>query len=528
MRGTAGTSGDDRTELLPRGYRIGDWEVTEPIGAGGWATVYAGRAAGDGAGRETEPGGHGHVALKVLPTAGLAPRQARKAAETARREVEFGRRSSHPRLIRLLDSVVLGEPDLPLLDGAVVLVMERAERSLRDLLGAGVTAAEGARLLAGICEGLAHLHRSGWVHGDLKPDNILLMADGSVKLSDFGLATELTGTRGTHGYAPPMGTFDYLPPERWKAPLGEQGVEVRPSADIWALGIVIHEVFASGAPPFHGATPMARAAATQEYAEGRAPLRLDSAVPPFWRALAADCLAPTHAARAAHTAGSLLARIVDRQAREVEPAGTEFTEAEPAGMEPAGTELAEAEPETEAGHRHPATGLGTRWRVGLLSRRRRTRVALAAVALCMVSAALWPYAVRGGASGTNDASRTTSASGASAVEAVARIRVFNAERSCRARTDRDPECSLGLAIDPGRPYTIDNVVTTRVWHGDELAADCVLPQGIPIIDEADTLSAAWYRVRLPRGSARPTAWLPAVRTKDRPRVPECPRPAPVR
>ncbi|MEU5190678.1 serine/threonine-protein kinase [Streptomyces klenkii] len=522
MAGASGP-GDDRTELLPRGYRIGDWEVTEPIGAGGWATVYAGRFAGDGAadGRGAGGPGHGAVALKVLPTAGLAPRQARKAAETARREVEFGRRSSHPRLIRLLASVVLGEPDLPVLDGAVVLVMERAERSLRDLLDAeatdggvtdaGVTEAEGARLLAEICEGLAHLHRSGWVHGDLKPDNILLMADGSVKLSDFGLATELTGTRGTHGYAPPMGTFDYLPPERWKAPLGEYGVEVRPSADIWALGIMIHEVFASGAPPFPGATPMARAAATQEYAEGRAPLRLDSAVPPFWRALAADCLAPTHAARAAHTAESLLARIVtDRQATEAEPTVG-------AGGDPAlrGRRPWRVSRRTSRPSRRPTR------------RGRRTRVALAAVAVCTVGAAIWPYAVRGGASGSHGAARASGTPGATAAEATGRIRVFNAEKSCRDRTDRDPQCSLGLAIDPTRPYTIDNVVPTRVWHGDELAVDCLLPQGIPIIDEADTLSAVWYRVRLPRGATRPTAWLPAVRSKDHPSVPECPRPAPV-
>ncbi len=41
-----------------------------------------------------------------------------------------------------------------------------------------------------------------------------------------------------------MGTLDHLPRERWKAPLGERGVELRPSADIWALGVLIHEVLA--------------------------------------------------------------------------------------------------------------------------------------------------------------------------------------------------------------------------------------------------------------------------------------------
>ncbi|WP_414166628.1 serine/threonine-protein kinase [Streptoverticillium reticulum] len=460
--------GSDDAEPLPPGCRIGDWEVTTPIGAGGWATVYAGRRVGGDAGDD--------VALKILSTEGLAPRQARKVAESARREVELDRRARHPRLIRILDSVVLSEPDQPFLDGAIVLFMERATRSLRDLMDAGPTEAEGARLITEICEGLAHLHRAGWVHGDLKPDNVLLMADGSAKLADFGLATELTGTRGTHGYAPPMGTFDYLPPERWKAPLGEHGVQVRPSADIWALGIMIHQLFAAGTSPFPGATPAAHAAATQEYAAGRAPLRMDNAVPPFWRALAADCLAPTHALRAAHTAESLLARITARQAdKRTSPAGRRY---------------------------------------------RLPHAALMAAAVCGVAVASWSYAAHDSEAGAPAA--------ATAAEAVGRIRVFNTEQACKDRTDRVPDCSLGLAIDPLHPYTVDNVVPTRVWHGDVLAADCRFPQGVPIVDEAGRWSAQWFRVRLPHGSAQPTAWLPAVRTKDRPALPECPRPTPLR
>ncbi|MFF5715135.1 serine/threonine-protein kinase [Streptomyces sp. NPDC012756] len=458
------TAGLDRTELLQPGHRVGDWVVTELIGSGGWSTVYAARPAGrrrEGDGRAPEPT---EVALKIMPTAGLAPRQARRIVESARREVELGRRAGHPRLIGLRESFVLAAPELPAVDGAIVLVMERAAGSLRELLDAGVSGADRGRLIAGICEGLAHLHRSGWVHADLKPENVLLGRDGSVKLSDFGLATELTGT---HGYVPPMGTLDYLPPERWRAPLGELGVQVRPSADIWALGVVVHEVFASGASPFPGATPVARGAAVQEYGEGRAPLRMDPAVPPFWRVLAADCLAPTHAARAPHTAESLLARIEAR------------------GLAHAGAE------------KHTARLRG------------RVRAAVLAAALCgAAGAALWSDTVREGASGHRPGA----------------VRVFNAERGCQDRTDRDPQCSLGLAIDPLRPYAAGNVVPTRVWHGDVLTADCRLPDGQPVIDEEDLQSTLWFRVRLPHGSAYRAAWLPAVRTKDRPALPVCPRP----
>ncbi|MCX4539590.1 serine/threonine-protein kinase [Streptomyces sp. NBC_01565] len=471
VRGLGASWGSSHTELLPPGHRVGDWVVTEPIGAGGWATVYAGRPAGDRADGRADAAEVAEVALKIMPTSGLAPRQARNVAEAARREVEIGVRAGHPRLVRLLDSIVLSTPEHPTLDGAIVLVMERATGSLRDLLDTGVSEAEGGRLIAGICEGLAHLHRVGWVHADLKPENVLIGADGSVKLSDFGLATELTGT---HGHAAPMGTLDYLPPERWKAPLGELGVEVRPSADIWALGIVIHEVFASGAPLFSGATPVARGAAVQEYAAGRAPLRMANAVPEFWRALAADCLAPTHAARAAHTAESLLERITARQA--------------------------------------PAA----RSRAARAFRlRRATRAALLAVAACgAVGGALWSYAGREDGSGAQ----------AGTAEPPLPVRVFNAERVCRDRTDRDPQCSLGLAIDPMRPYTAGNVVPTRVWHADVLEADCQLLRGEAVIDESDLRSTHWFRVRLPGPDPGARAWLPAVRTKDRPDLPPCPTP----
>lgn len=499
-RDLAASWGGDGPELLPRGHRVGGWIVEEPIGAGGWATVYAARPAhpsgagprGGGGARDRRPGtdpgatdphaadgegasgtaGADQVALKIMPTAGLSPRQARNVAEAARREVALARTAPHPRLVRLLDTLVLSAPDRPALDGAIVLLMERARCSLRELLDAGVDEAQGGRIVAGICEGLAHLHRAGWVHTDLKPENVLVGRDGEVRLSDFGFAIELTGT---HGYSAPMGTLDYLPPERWKEPLGERGVRVRATADIWALGIVIHEVFTAGVSPFPGATPTARSAAVQEYAEGRTALRMDHAVPEFWRGLVADCLSPTHAARVPHTAESLLARI----------------RAHEAGRRP--------------------------------RRRPRLRSALLALAACAVAggAVLWSYPSGAGNGGTG--------------EGAARIRVFNAERGCQGRTDHDPQCSLGLAIDPLLPYTAENVVRTRVWHGDLLEADCRLPEGQPIVDEEDIRSTVWYRIRVPRpqhtegapgtgrADAGATAWLPAVRTKDRPDLPRCTR-----
>ena len=145
------------------------------------------------------------------------------------------------------------------------------------------------------------------------------MADGSVRLADFGLARELDGT---HAYAPRVGSSDFLPPEWWSERISERGIPVRPTVDIWALGVTIHQLLTGGLYPFPGAGPRARGAAAQAYADGRVPLRLADELPPEWRAIVADCLAPDHASRLPHTAASILARIPGRaRARRPSPAG---------------------------------------------------------------------------------------------------------------------------------------------------------------------------------------------------------------
>src|SRR5690606_25380682 len=148
-------------------------------------------------------------------------------------------------------------------------------------------------LLAQICEGLHQLHHAGWVHGDLKPANVLLMADGSVRLGDFNMAAELEGT---HAYAPAFGTPDYTPPALLWPEIDERGTRVRPSADIWAFGVLAHLTL-TGALPLPGGTPEARADAAMRYARGREELRLSPELPDAWRELVRDCLAPEGADR---------------------------------------------------------------------------------------------------------------------------------------------------------------------------------------------------------------------------------------
>ncbi|MFJ1703786.1 serine/threonine-protein kinase [Kitasatospora sp. NPDC088346] len=289
---------------VPPGYLVAGHRVTRLIGSGGWGSVYAAR---DAAGAT--------VAVKFLPAGTPGPVQRRTAEELVRREVEFSERADHPQLIRTLAVVTLRDPEHPHLDGAVALVMERAERSLQQRLRAGEPGTglpDAARLLTEVCVGLAHMHGRGWVHGDLKPANVLLMADGGVRLADFGLTAELEGT---HAYTPPLGSPDHVPPEWWSQRSGAHGVELRPSADIWAFGVLAHQVLTGGLHPFLGATARARALAAQAYARGAAPLRLDEHLPDGWRALIGACLAGGRDARPDADALLALVRAVDRPVR---------------------------------------------------------------------------------------------------------------------------------------------------------------------------------------------------------------------
>ncbi|CAM5421607.1 protein kinase [Streptomyces violaceorubidus] len=125
-----------------------------------------------------------HGPLKFLPTGTGTPRQLSHLRDLVEREVELLRRLRRPRLIRMYETLTVDDPAHPRLDGATVLVLERAEGSLSALLAATPRPRAGPALLAQVCEGLQQLHRAGWVHGDLKPANVLLMADGSVGWPD--------------------------------------------------------------------------------------------------------------------------------------------------------------------------------------------------------------------------------------------------------------------------------------------------------------------------------------------------------
>jgi serine/threonine protein kinase len=291
------------TVRVPLGTQVGAWRVQRYIASGGWGSVYEGvllesrRGVAAGVPRQ--------VALKVLPTGSATPRLAAMLAETLHREVTSRAALEHPRLVRLLDVVLLSTPDQPELDGATVLVLELAQGSLADRLDhhpGPWPLPDATERLAEIAEGMQYIHESGWVHGDLKPSNVLLRSDGSCCLTDFGLAGILDGT---HAYVPPIGTSDYAAPEQRETFAGTDGHQMRPSGDVWAFGVIAWRVL-TGEMPFPGQSPSSRADSAGQFARGDRPLRAPTGLAAHWSSLLMDCLVPQAKARPS------AAEVVDR------------------------------------------------------------------------------------------------------------------------------------------------------------------------------------------------------------------------
>jgi len=224
---------------IAAGTKLGSYEITGAIGAGGMGEVY--RARDSKLGRD--------VALKVLPQA-----FARDADRMARfqREAKVLASLNHPNIASIYGLEDSGSTH--------ALVMELVEGpTLADRIRQGpVPVEEALKIAKQICEALEYAHERGIVHRDLKPANVKVTADDAVKVLDFGLAKALEGDASSIDISTSptlsrlatmqgvlLGTAAYMSPEQAK------GKSVDRRADIWAFGCVLYEML-TGKMAFHG------------------------------------------------------------------------------------------------------------------------------------------------------------------------------------------------------------------------------------------------------------------------------------
>lgn len=244
----------------------GRYRVEQRLARGGMATVY----------EATDLRLDRTVALKIMH-----PGLAEDAAFVSRfvREAKSAARLSDPHVVAVYDQ---GEDD-----GVVYLVMEYVPgRTVRDVLRerGRLTAEQALTILDPVLQALEAAHRAGFVHRDVKPENVLLTDDGRVKVADFGLARAIsaaTSTAATQGLL--IGTVAYLSPEQV-----ERGIADARS-DVYGAGILLYEMV-TGSVPFAGETPLA-VAYQHVNAEVPVPSSIRGDVPPGIDALVARATA---------------------------------------------------------------------------------------------------------------------------------------------------------------------------------------------------------------------------------------------
>ncbi|MGH8873823.1 MAG: Stk1 family PASTA domain-containing Ser/Thr kinase, partial [Acidimicrobiia bacterium] len=207
------------------------YELTAHLARGGMADVYQGR--------DTLLGRR--VAVKMLHSQFSADEA---FVKRFRREAQAAANLSHPNIVGIYD---WGEAD-----GTYFIVMELVNgRSLRDVLRSegALLPRRSVEIAAEVAAALAVAHRGGLVHRDIKPGNILLAPDGTVKVTDFGIARAWDDSQELTRTGAVIGTATYFSPEQ------AQGTPADERSDLYSLGVVIYEML-TGHPPFQGDSPV--------------------------------------------------------------------------------------------------------------------------------------------------------------------------------------------------------------------------------------------------------------------------------
>lgn len=211
------------------GRLLGNWQLHRLVGQGTITSVYDARPLG------CPPSWPADYVVKLLRT---EYRSDKAALSAMRREAEVGRHCSHPHLVPILEAHVDADPPhivMPKLDGA----------TLADVIrGVGrLIVPQALWLTRQVAQALRHLHGQNWLHGDVKPANIMVSRQGHATLIDLAFAMKPTESF-YNPDRPMLGTLAYVAPE-----LLTSANTTQPASDIYSLGITLFEML-SGRLPF--------------------------------------------------------------------------------------------------------------------------------------------------------------------------------------------------------------------------------------------------------------------------------------
>jgi len=238
------------------GPRFGRYEVVKELGGGAMGTVYLGK----------DTVGHRNVAVKTLKPNGVDAQELSAMKERFFREAESAKQLAHPAIVKVYDA---GEEN-----GTAYFAMELLDGvTLKDFCakrGGTVSVKRAIEIAAFTAEALAYAHGKNVVHRDVKPENIMILSNGDLKITDFGVAKLMDASQTQSGVV--LGTPNYMSPEQLI------GAKVDRRSDIFSLGVVLYELL-TGVRPFQ-AKNISEMLRLHEAHQPPAPSTLRAEVPP--------------------------------------------------------------------------------------------------------------------------------------------------------------------------------------------------------------------------------------------------------